>query len=103
MLLGEHAMDLASVFDWFAQDSIRAAEQTGEPRKREILLKLASQWAAAAQRCRDEQPTQQVPAVTPRNWQTAIFSIAFCSDRRAVHEPMSLKPIPLKLSRGMGD
>ena len=48
-------MDLTSVFDWFAQDSIRAAEQTDEPRKREILLKLASQWAAAAQRCRDEQ------------------------------------------------
>ena len=50
-------MDLASVFDWFAQDSIRAAEQTDEPRKREILLKLASQWAAAAQGCRDEQLT----------------------------------------------
>ena len=55
MLLGEHAMDLASVFDWFAQDSIRAAEQTDEPREHEILLKLASQWAAPAQRCRDEQ------------------------------------------------
>jgi len=55
MLLGEHAMDLPSVFDWFAQDSIRAAAQTDEPRKREILLKLASRWAAAAQRCRDEQ------------------------------------------------
>jgi hypothetical protein len=48
-------MDLASVFDWFAQDSVRAAEQTDEPREHEILLKLASQWAAAAQRCRDEQ------------------------------------------------
>jgi len=46
-------MELVSVFDWFAQDSIRAAEQTDEPREHEILLKLASQ--AAAQRCRDEQ------------------------------------------------
>ena len=55
MLLGEHAMDPAIVFDWFAQDSIRAAEQTDEPREHEILLKLASQWAAAAQRYRDEQ------------------------------------------------
>jgi hypothetical protein len=55
MLLGEHAMDLASVFDWFEQDSLLAAEQTDEPRKREILLKLASQWAAAAQQCRNEQ------------------------------------------------
>ena len=55
MLLGEHAMDLAIVFDWFVQDSIRAAEQTDEPKEHEILLKLASQWAAAAQRCRDEQ------------------------------------------------
>jgi hypothetical protein len=66
-LLGEHAMDLASVFDWFAQDSIRAAEQTDEPRKREILLKLASQWAAAAQRCRDEQ-------LTLRPGDAAVFS-----------------------------
>ena len=41
-------MDLASVFDWFAQDSIRAAKQTDEPREHEILRKLASQWAAAA-------------------------------------------------------
>ena len=48
-------MDLASVFDWFHQDSILAAEQTDEPRKREILLKLASQWAAAAQQCRNEE------------------------------------------------
>ena len=55
MLLGEQAMDLAIVFDWFVQDSIRAAEQTDESREHEILLKLASQWAAAAQRCRDEQ------------------------------------------------
>jgi hypothetical protein len=42
MLLGEDAMDLAIVFDWFAQDSIRGAEQTDEPRKREVLLKPAS-------------------------------------------------------------
>ena len=48
-------MDLASVFDWFAQDSIRAAEQTDEPRQREMWMKLAELWAAAAQRCRDEQ------------------------------------------------
>jgi hypothetical protein len=70
MLLGEHAMNLASVFDWFAQDSIRAAEQTNEPRKREILLKLASQWAAAAQRCRDEQLT--LPPGTPQSSQHRI-------------------------------
>jgi hypothetical protein len=53
MLLGEHAMDLATTGS--RKTGIRAAEQTDEPRKREILLKLASQWAAAAQRCRDEQ------------------------------------------------
>ena len=64
MLLGADAMDLTSVFDWFAQDSIRAAEQTDEPRKREILLKLASQWAAAAQRCRDEASPQSTPPNT---------------------------------------
>ena len=50
-------MDLASVFDWFAQDSIRAAEQTDEPRQREMWMKLSELWGAAAQRCREEQST----------------------------------------------
>ena len=44
MLLGEHAMDLASVFDWFTQESTSAAEQTDEPRQREIWMKLSELW-----------------------------------------------------------
>jgi hypothetical protein len=50
-------MDIAIVFDWFAQESTHAAEQTKEPKQREILLKLALMWAAAAQRCHDEPST----------------------------------------------
>ena len=34
-------MDLASVFDWFAQESGRAAEQANEPMQREMFLRLA--------------------------------------------------------------
>ena len=41
-------MNIASVFDWFARESLRAAEQTEDPREREILLKLAVLWEAAA-------------------------------------------------------
>jgi hypothetical protein len=47
-------MDIAIVFDWFAQESKHGAAQVSDPRQREILLSLALQWAAAAQRCRNE-------------------------------------------------
>ena len=39
-------MNIASVFDWFARESLRAAEHTEDPRQREILLKLAVLWEA---------------------------------------------------------
>ncbi len=41
-------MDIASIFDWFAQDSAYAAEHTDEPRQRGMWLQLAEQWEAAA-------------------------------------------------------
>jgi hypothetical protein len=44
MLLGEHAMDLASVFDRFEQDSIYAAEQTDEARKRDHMWPGPTVW-----------------------------------------------------------
>ena len=44
-------MDLATVFDWFAQESMRIAEQAKEPREREMFLRLALMWAAAAHQC----------------------------------------------------
>src|SRR5262249_58953190 len=52
-------MDIASVFDWFARDSVHAAEKSDDPRQRETLLKLALQWEAAAQQSRDEASPQQ--------------------------------------------
>jgi hypothetical protein len=57
-------MNIASVFEWFAQDSTLLAEENNDPRQREMLLKLASLWAAAAQRSRDEAPTQSTPPNT---------------------------------------
>jgi hypothetical protein len=47
-------MDIARAYDWLARDCIHAAEQTEDPRQREILLRLAVQWEAAAQKVRDE-------------------------------------------------
>ena len=58
------AMNIASVFDWFARESLRAAEHTEDPRQREILLKLAVLWEAAAQRSRDEASPQSTPPNT---------------------------------------
>jgi hypothetical protein len=47
-------MDLAIVFDWFAQDSQLASELTTDPIKREVWLRLALMWASAAQQSDDE-------------------------------------------------
>lgn len=41
-------MDIASVFEWFAQESVFAAELTHEPRQHEIWTRLAVMWASAA-------------------------------------------------------
>ena len=58
-------MNIADVYDWFAQESRLAAEQTNEPRQREMLLRLALMWATAAQQsCTDEAWTQSPPATT---------------------------------------
>jgi hypothetical protein len=48
-------MDMASVFEWFAQESIRSAELAHDPRQREIWTRLAVMWASAAARCRHEE------------------------------------------------
>ena len=81
MLLGEHATDIASVFDWFAQESGRAAEQTNESMQREMFLRLALMWETAAQQCRNEASTEtqanrrskQGPRVMPRKQAIAII------------------------------
>jgi hypothetical protein len=48
-------MDLATIFEWFAQESMTAAEQTEVPIQREMWLRLGSLWMAAAQRSRGEE------------------------------------------------
>ena len=45
-------MDMAGVFEWFAQESWAAAELT-QP-QREIWLRLTLMWALAALRSREE-------------------------------------------------
>jgi hypothetical protein len=45
-------MDIASVFEWFAQESVFAAELTHEQPQRETWIRLAVMWASAAARCR---------------------------------------------------
>ena len=59
-------MDLATVFDfdWFAQESMTAAEQTKEPIQREMWLRLALLWRAAAQQSRDEKQRLDITSAT---------------------------------------
>jgi len=48
-------MDLATIFEWFAQESMTAAEQTKVPIQRAMWLRLGSLWIDAAQRRRNEE------------------------------------------------
>ena len=47
-------MDIAIVFEWFAPESVFAAELTHEQPQREMWIRLAEMWASAAARCRHE-------------------------------------------------
>jgi hypothetical protein len=54
-------MDIASVFEWFAQESKSIAEQAAEPEQREKLAELALLWASAAQQCSGGAPSDAKP------------------------------------------
>jgi len=41
-------VDLADLFDWLALDSKHEAEQTDDPKQREMWFRLSELWAAAA-------------------------------------------------------
>ena len=47
-------MDIAIIFDWLAQDSLLAAELANEQAQKEVWLRLALMWAAAARQSREE-------------------------------------------------
>jgi hypothetical protein len=57
---GCQLMNIASVFDWFASESSRAAENTDDLSQREVWSRLALLWAAAAQQS-GEAPSQFSP------------------------------------------
>jgi hypothetical protein len=48
-------MDIAILFEWFAQESASAAEMVHEQPEREIWFRLALMWALAALRSRHEE------------------------------------------------
>jgi hypothetical protein len=48
-------MDVASIFDWFASESMRAASETNDLSQREEYTRLALMCAAAAQQNSIEQ------------------------------------------------
>jgi hypothetical protein len=50
-------MNIADVFGWFAQESMEAGKRATEWEQREMFMRLALMWAAAAQHCRKEAST----------------------------------------------
>jgi hypothetical protein len=51
-------MDHVILFDWFTNESLDAALQATEWQRREMFLRLALMWGAAAQQCRKEASTK---------------------------------------------
>ena len=51
-------MDFGSVFEWFAQESLLAAEVATDSVQREVWLRLALMWLSAARRDGDEAPPE---------------------------------------------
>jgi hypothetical protein len=47
-------MTIIGLFDWFARDSKHEAELTDDPKQREMWIRLAELWEAAARQSRDE-------------------------------------------------
>ena len=47
-------MDIAIIFEWFAQESALAAELATDETQREVWLRLALMWSTAAEESRDE-------------------------------------------------
>jgi len=43
---------LAQLYDLHAEECVRSAEQTDDPKRREMLIKLAMQWRQEAQTLR---------------------------------------------------
>ena len=58
------AMDIADVFDWFALESMEAGKQATEWKQREMFMRWALMWAAAAQQCRQEGSTSTLSATS---------------------------------------
>jgi len=68
-------MDIASVFEWFAQETVHIAEQANEVRRRETLGKLALLWAAAAAEQRNKQQATSNEQDEPRRHCLETFSL----------------------------
>ena len=61
-MLWEGPMGIASVFAWFAQESVSIADQANDPKQREMFTQLALLWATAAQQCSGGAPAMQSKA-----------------------------------------
>jgi hypothetical protein len=49
---------LAQLYDLHAEECMRSAEQTDDPKRHELLIKLAMQWRQEAQALRQSQPNR---------------------------------------------
>ena len=57
------AVPLAQLYDRHAEECVRAAEQTDDPRRRALMLKLAEEWRRDAEALRQAaQPSTARPA-----------------------------------------
>jgi hypothetical protein len=58
---------LADIFEVHAEKFVRSAGRTDDPNRRDLLVKLASQWREDALALRRSEAPIEHPAPTPRN------------------------------------
>jgi hypothetical protein len=59
-------LNTADLFESFACKAMQTAKETDEPRERVLLLKLALDWTAVAQRSRNEAAPPPAVPLRPR-------------------------------------
>jgi hypothetical protein len=90
---------LAQLYDLHAEECVRSAEQTDDPKRREMLIKLAMQWRQEAQALRQSpQPShsEHYGKATTHSAKTATNTTKRC-------QKANTSPGPMKNARPLRD
>ena len=89
---------LAQLYDLHAEECVRSAEQTDDPKRREMLIKLAMQWRQEAQALR-----QSSQPYSEDDGKAATHSTKSAPNTTKRCQKASTSPGPMKNARPLRD